>query len=986
MNKPLLAVIGHGMVGQYFLEQLTERGLHQQYHIVVYGAENRLAYDRVHLSDYFAGRSAGSFSLTSEDFFRRHGIELHSGTSVTAIDRQNKRLFDDKGHEMPYELVVLATGSKAFVPPIPGNIQPGCLTYRTLDDLDAIAARARGSRRGVVIGGGLLGLEAANALRNFGLETHVVEFAPRLMAAQLDDGGAAMLRRKIEYLQVSVHTGKETRQITALGADGLRLEFTDGDCLETDLVLFSAGIRPADLLARKCGLALGARGGIAINSRCATSDDFIFAIGECAAWRDTLYGLVAPGYQMARTLASCLAGEDAVFSGADISTKLKLLGVEVASLGDAHGFTPGSQSFSWTDEPGQIYKKMVVSADSKHLLGAVLVGDSADFSGLQHMLINDIALPEKPESLILPLSAGGAPKGLGVASLPDSAQICSCYNVSKGDIRAAVSAGAHDLQAVKACTKAGTGCGGCLPLVKQVMEYELAQQGVAVKKELCEHFAFTRQELYHLIRFNRIRTFGDLLAQHGQGLGCEVCKPLAASMLASCWNDYPLQPEHLPLQDTNDRYFANIQKDGTYSVVPRMPAGEVTPAGLIAVGTVAARYNLYTKVTGGQRVALFGARMEQLPAIWRELVDAGFETGHAYGKSLRTVKSCVGSTWCRYGVLDSTSLAVRLENRYKGLRAPHKFKLGVSGCTRECAEAQGKDIGAIATEKGWNLYVCGNGGMKPRHADLFAAGLDTERLIALIDRLMMFYIRTADRLQRTSTWLDNLEGGIDYLRRVILDDSLGVCAELEQEMQSVVDSYQCEWQTTLAHEDKLMLFRGFLNSGEPDEGVVMTPNRRQIRPAGPEEKTSSPALTAEVSQDAGRLTPTLDDNGWQPVCLLSEIPMNAGMAARLAHQQIALFKLAPAPDSQNQQPRVFALSNLEAGSGANVLARGLLGDVSGEPVVISPLYKKHFRLRDGYCLDAATLSIKSWPVEIRQNRVWVLARAMAERNDATPAV
>ncbi|WP_413731339.1 nitrite reductase large subunit NirB [Sodalis sp. RH20] len=997
MNKPVLAVIGHGMVGQYFLEQLVARELHRRYRIIVFGAERRPAYDRVHLSAYFSGRSAGSLSLVPDGFFALHDIELRGATTVTAIDRQRQCLTDNHGGTTPYDRLVLATGSYAFVPPIPGCDLPGCLTYRTLDDLDAIAARARQSRRGAVIGGGLLGLEAANALRQLGLETHVIEFAPRLMAVQLDEGGAAMLRRKIDALQVTVHTGKNTRRITPAGQDGLRLEFADGGSLDTDLILFSAGIRPMDRLGHQCGLTLGAHGGLAIDDRCVTSDAHIFAIGECAAWRDALFGLVAPGYQMARALASCLAGEEAVFSGADLSTRLKLLGVEVGSLGDAQGAAPGCQSYLWTDGPRQIYKKIVVSGDKTRLLGAVLVGDSAEFSTLQQMILNGMPLPERPESLILPAGSGDAPKAAGVASLPDSAQVCSCHNVSKGDIRAAVAAGARDLAAVKTCTRAGTGCGGCVPLVRQVMEYELSQQGVVVKKDVCEHFAYSRQELYHLIRVNRIRTFSQLLAQYGHGLGCEICKPLAGSLLASCWNDFLLQPEHLPLQDTNDRFFANIQKDGTYSVVPRMPAGEVTPAGLIAVGQVAARYNLYTKVTGGQRIALFGARMEQLPAIWRELVAAGFETGHAYGKSLRTVKSCVGSTWCRFGVQDSTGLAIRLENRYKGLRAPHKFKLGVSGCTRECAEAQGKDIGIIATDKGWNLYICGNGGMKPRHADLFATDLDADGLIVMIDRLLMFYIRTADRLQRTSTWLDNLEGGVNYLQRVIVDDALGICAELEQEMQSVVASYQCEWQITLADAGRLALFRGFINSDRPDEAVVMMAQRSQIRPARPEEKpragVSAPpegdaryevsmgALPAAAGNGPGPSS-AVEETGWRPVCMLGDIPAHAGIAARLGQRQIALFYLPSAAGPAGGEGRVYALSNHEAGSGANVLARGLVGDVAGEPVVISPLYKKHFRLRDGCCLEDAGLSVSAWPVEIRQGRVWVAACALTARAPA----
>ncbi|NAT78913.1 nitrite reductase (NAD(P)H) small subunit [Dickeya dadantii] len=963
MSKPVLVVVGHGMVGHHFLEQLVERNLHQQYHVVVFGEERHPAYDRVHLSEYFAGRSAESLSMVSEGFFEQTGIELRTGCQVMTIDRQRRCVRDANGQETPYDRLVLATGSYAFVPPIKGNDRPGCLVYRTLDNLDAIADQARESRSGVVVGGGLLGLEAANALRQLGLETHVVEFAPRLMAVQLDDGGAQLLRRKIEALNLHVHTSKETVAITAGEQARHRMNFADGTSLETDLILFSAGIRPRVRLASEAGLEIGVRGGIVIDDHCQTSDDAIFAIGECAVWQGQIFGLVAPGYQMARTVAARLAQQEQTFIGADMSTKLKLLGVDVASIGDAHGKTEGSLSYQWNDEPNQVYKKIIVSADGKRLLGAVLVGDSSDYSTLLQMKLNDMTLPAHPESLILPALDGAAPKGLGVAALPDSAQICSCHNVSKADICAAVDNGCTDLASLKACTKAGTGCGGCVPLLKQVMEYQLQQSGIEVKKDICEHFAYSRQELYHLIRVNRIRSFDELIARHGHGLGCEICKPLAGSMLASCWNDYVLKPEHVPLQDTNDRFLANIQKDGTYSVVPRIPGGEITPQGLIAIGQVAERYHLYTKITGGQRVDLFGARLEQLPAIWQELIDAGFETGHAYGKSLRTVKSCVGSTWCRYGVQDSTTLAIALEHRYKGLRSPHKLKMAVSGCTRECAEAQGKDIGVIATDKGWNLYVCGNGGMKPRHADLLASDLDTDTLFRLIDRLLMFYIRTGDRLQRTSVWLDNLEGGIDYLRQVVIDDSLGIAEELENEMRHVIDSYQCEWQTTLAHDENRALFRAFLNSDTPDEAVVMVPERGQPRPARLEEKTPITASDAPGAE------------GWQCVGFLSDIPANAGMAARVGHQQVALFHLPAA--QPGQAGHVFALDNQEPGSGANVLSRGIVGDVAGEPVVISPLYKKRLRLRDGVSPDDSELRVRAWPVRIVQDRIWVANEPMA---------
>ena len=389
---------------------------------------------------------------------------------------------------------------------------------------------------------------------------------------------------------------------------------------------------------------------------------------------------------------------------------------------------------------------------------------------------------------------------------------------------------------MKSNTKASTGCGGCAAMLKNLVDDELAARGVAVDKSICEHFPHTRQELYHLARVGEIKTFDDMLADHGKGRGCDICKPAIGSIMASLWNDHILDAPHVALQDTNDTFMANMQKDGTYSVVPRVAGGEITPARLITLGQVAQKYDLYTKITGGQRVDLFGARLEQLPLIWEELVAAGFETGHAYGKALRTVKSCVGSTWCRYGVQDSVGMAIQVENRYKGLRAPHKIKSAVSGCTRECAEAQSKDFGIIATENGWNLYVCGNGGMKPRHADLFATDLDDETLIRYIDRFLMFYIRTADRLQRTSTWMDNLEGGIDYLREVVIEDSLGIAAELEAQMERIVGTYQCEWKTTLEDPEKLKRFRSFVNSEDTDTNVVFVREREQIRPAHPQER------------------------------------------------------------------------------------------------------------------------------------------------------
>ncbi len=835
-----LLVIGHGMVGHKLLQCMADDA---SYAVTVLCEEPRAAYDRVHLTAYFSGSSADELSLVEPDFFERSGHVLRLNEAAATIDRDARTVTTTLGNVLGYDVLVLATGSYPFVPPLPGKDRPHCHVYRTIEDLDAIRASAQNARIGTVVGGGLLGLEAAKALVDLGLQTHVVEFAPRLMAVQIDDMGGRLLRRKIEALGVGVHTQKNTQRIEDGETSTHRMVFADGSHLETDVIVFSAGIRPRDQLARDAGLAVGERGGIVVDDSCRTSDPAIYAIGECALWNGKIFGLVAPGYQMAEVAAKELRGEAAAFPGADMSTKLKLMGVDVASIGDAHGATQDALNVLFTDEVAGHYKKLVISADRKTLLGAVLVGDANDYGNLLQLALNNIPLPDHPEDLILPAREGSAPKGLGVDLLPPTAMICSCNNVTKSALCGAVSDGATTIGALKKCTKAATSCGGCSTLVKQILDAELKRQGVAVDNNLCEHFAHTRQEMFHLIRVGELKDFATVLARHGRGRGCDICKPAIGSILASCWNEHILTPTHASLQDTNDYYLANLQKDGTYSVVPRVPGGEITPEKLIVLGRVAQRFNLYTKITGGQRIDLFGARVEQLPLIWRDLVEAGFESGHAYGKSMRTVKSCVGSTWCRFGVQDSVSMAIKLEERYRGIRSPHKLKLAVSGCTRECAEAQSKDVGVIATEKGWNLYVSGNGGIKPRHASLLATDLDNATLVRMIDRYLMFYIRTADRLQRTSTWLDNLEGGIEYVKKVVLEDSLGIGAELESDMQRLVDSYACEWKKAINDPVTLKRFRHFINSAETDTNIQFVDERGQIRPIKPTERKAAVEVT-----------------------------------------------------------------------------------------------------------------------------------------------
>ncbi|WP_305402461.1 nitrite reductase large subunit NirB [Photobacterium leiognathi] len=846
MSKVKLAIIGNGMVGHRYIEELIDRTEIDNYEITVFCEEPRVAYDRVHLSSYFSHHTADELSLVKQGLYEKHGINVLLGERAINVNREQKLILSNTGREIRYDKLIMATGSYPWVPPIKGSENKDCFVYRTIEDLKAIEATAKRSKSGVVIGGGLLGLEAAGALKALGVETHVIEFAPVLMAEQLDPQGGQQLRKKIEQLGVNVHTSKNTKEIIASGENARNtLQFADGTSLEVDFIVFSTGIRPQDKLASQCGLETGVRGGIAVNNFCQTSDNDVYAIGECASWNNMFYGLVAPGYKMAQIAVGHLLGEEQQFEGADMSAKLKLLGVKVGSIGDANGRTENCKSYVYLNEQEEVYKRIIVSEDGKTLLGAVLVGDTADYGNLLQLALNNVELPENPDSLILPAHAGTAKPAMGVESLPESAVMCSCFDVTKGKIAAAVAEGHTTLGEIKAVTKAGTGCGGCLPLITQVLNNELAKAGIEVNNHLCEHFAYSRQELFHLIRIEEIKSFDELLAKYGQGYGCEVCKPTVGSILASCWNDYVLTPQNTPLQDTNDIFLGNMQNDGTYSVIPRMSGGEVTPAGLLAVAQVANDYNLYTKITGAQRIGLFGAQKDDLPAIWKRLIEAGFETGQAYAKALRMAKTCVGSTWCRFGVQDSVGLGVELENRYKGIRTPHKMKFGVSGCTRECAEAQGKDLGIIATDAGWNMYVGGNGGMKPRHGDLLAADLDHDTLIKYVDRYLMFYVRTADKLQRTSTWLESLDGGVEYLRGVIVNDKLGINEQLEADIEKLISSYQCEWSNTLDNAQQLKRFSHFINSDKRDDNVVFVPSRDQHRPATNEEKAHTYAISLE---------------------------------------------------------------------------------------------------------------------------------------------
>ena len=826
-----LVIIGNGMVGYRFCEKLIARSQPGQFEITIFGEEVRPAYDRVHLSDFFSGKSAQDLTMKPASWYADNNITLYLGDPVQIIDRFNKSVRSFHGIESSYDVLILATGSSAFVPSIPGVEKEGVFIYRTIEDLELITEYSKKAMTGAVIGGGLLGLEAAKAMIDLGIRnTHVIEFASRLMPRQIDEAGSNILKNKLQSLGLKIHTNKNTTAI--LGEDCIRgIQFSDGTEIDVDVLVISAGIKPRDELAKEYGLDVGVRGGIVVNEKLQTSDASIFAIGECALYNGIIYGLVAPGYEMADVLVSNITGGNKSFTGYDMSTKLKLIGVDVASFGDPFAGDNNVRSIVIEDTNKGIYKRINITNDGKQLLGGILVGDAEQYNMLLQTCKNRVILPPNPEDIILGTREKESDSGGRVTSLPDEALICSCESVSKGEICNVVNEGYESVEAIKKCTKAGTGCGGCVPMLKDLMLHSMKAQGKYVRNILCEHFNYSRQELFDLVKIHQLKTFDGALNELGKGHGCEVCKPAVASILASLWNEMPLKKGNATAQDSNDRFLANIQKGGTYSVVPRIPGGEITPEKLITIGTIAKKYNLYTKITGGQRIDMFGAHVNDLPLIWEELIAASFESGHAYGKALRTVKSCVGSTWCRYGLHDSVSFAIRIEERYRGLRAPHKIKSAVSGCIRECAEAQSKDFGIIATEKGWNLYVCGNGGSKPQHALLLATDLADETCIKYIDRFLMFYIKTADPLTRTATWLNKMEGGIDYLRNVVINDSLGMNDQWEKEMEQHVNTYQCEWKVAIESPEIRKRFNHFVNAPEEKDPTVQFEMMREQKKA-----------------------------------------------------------------------------------------------------------------------------------------------------------
>jgi nitrite reductase (NADH) large subunit len=843
-----VVIIGSGPAAHRLADSLHARDTGRALRVTVVGEELHHPYDRVALSTRLAD-GAADLTLQPSSMWDDDHIRLVTGERVVAIDRDAQTATTSSGRALHWDELVFATGSSAPVPELRGRDH--ARVYRTIDDVDALVAETRelAERHGrpaqvVVAGGGLLGLEAAGGLAKLGAHAAVVHSGGWLMSAQLDEGAGRALGRIISGQGIGLHLGTRPAAVLTERDSVVGVELANGRCIDADLVVFAIGISPRDELARDLGLEIGPRGGIAISTACAASAAGIWAIGEVASFEGRCTGLVAPANAMAEVVADRLLGGAAEFTSVDDATKLKLSGVDVASFGDALARTEQALEIVYADPARGLYQKLVVTSDAKTLLGGIFVGDASPYASLRPLL--GTQLSSEPAAY---LSASGmeAPAG---DELPAAALVCACNNVSAGTIRDAVGGGHGDhadgcteLGTLKACTRAGTQCGSCVPLVKKLLDSELKKSGITPSRALCEHFELSRQELFESVRVLELTSFDEIVARLGSGRGCDVCKPVIGSILATQHGSYILDGGRGGLQDTNDRAMANMQKDGTYSVVPRIPAGEITPQKLAVIAQVATDFDLYTKITGGQRIDLFGARLDQLPEIWRRLVDAGFESGQAYGKALRNVKSCVGSTWCRFGVQDAVSMAVQLELRYRGLRSPHKLKFGVSGCARECAEARAKDVGVIATDQGWNMYVGGNGGFQPSHAQLLASDLDDETLLRYIDRYIMYYVRTADRLQRTARWIEDLEGGLDHVRDVVVHDSLGLADELEQAMAAHVDTYEDEWAATLADPERLRRFRSFVNAPHvPDPTIARVPEREQFRPATADERERGEAV------------------------------------------------------------------------------------------------------------------------------------------------
>lgn len=903
----------------------------------------------------------------------------------------------------------MATGSDAALPPYVTRERfwktTGAFVYRNIADLEAMLAysKEKNIKRAAVVGGGLLGLEAGKALLD--LETVeqaiIVERNQWVLSRQLDGEAGRMVLDKVKSLGVEVLLQARVRDLIVEKQEGKDKEILKGILLEggsepdkpydLDMIVFAVGIKARDELGKPSGITTAPRGGFAIDSHLKTNYDDLYAIGECASFKGETWGLIAPGVEMADVLAWNLTEGPhhamREMTSPDLSTKLKLMGVDVASFGDffadkgklsrplpgskrRHGkeevsSEPQVKAMTYKDPFSDIYKKYIFTADGKYLIGGMMVGDVKDYVKLVGLCSKQKMIEKPPAEFIVGAKKEGEEEG---DDLDDDAQICSCHNVTKKQVVDEVKNGCHSFGDIKSCTKLGTGCGGCVPLGTSIFQAAMKGAGQEVNNNVCPHFKYSRADLYMIVKFRKLKDFAAVMKSAGEketSLGCEVCRPAVGSILSSLYNEWIMAPSLRQTQDTNDRFLANLQRDGTYSVVPRLPAGEVSPQKLKVLGEVATDFGLYSKITGGQRIDLFGARKQDLPAIWTRLVDAGFESGHAYGKSLRTVKSCVGTTWCRYGVGDSVAFAVELENRYRSIRAPHKFKSAVSGCNRDCAEFHSKDFGVLATPKGWNVVVGGNGGAKPRHAFPLAENVTKHMAVKLIDRFLALYIRSADKLQRTARWIESLPGDINELKSIIIEDKLGICEELEKEMQELIGTFHCEWTLVVKDPERQKAFRQFVNTDEKSNDIERIPDREQFRPEyWPEESGPLKFSVLDIAQNAKW--------EWRPVCNESDVEpcttATTSAVVKYGDVQIAIYHIPNKGWYSSQQ--------MCPHKRANVLADGLIGeDDSGKPYIACPLHKRQYTLdtniekEGGFCKTDENYQIMTFEAKVENGKV-----------------
>lgn len=789
--KRKLIVIGNGMAGARTVEEILARGGGEQFEITVFGEEPYGNYNRILLSNVLNGsQDPLEIFLNGLDWYEEHGVKLRAGVRADVVARPHKAIHCDDGNWYPYDKLIIATGSRPSIPPIAalrkpnGEFRPGIFVFRTLDDCRKIAEYAAKCRSAAVIGGGLLGLEAARGLLNHGVEVHVIHLLGHLMEQQLDPSAGAILKHTIEGMGIQVHLKKLTKAVLG-DAEVTGLAFEDGATLECDMIVIATGITPNAEIGSRWGLTT--ERGIVVDDQMRTSDPDIYAVGECAQHRGRVYGLVAPLWEQAKVLADHITGTncDAAYEGSKLVTKLKVMGVELASMGLIAGDGEDEDVVQFMEPKRGIYKKLIIR--DGRLAGGILMGDISKAAYLMQAFDRGIRLPDERLSLLF--DTGTPSAKVTFDEMPDNVQICNCNGVAKGAIVGCVAAGKRSLKGVMETTRAGTGCGSCKTLVGELVEWACNGQ---IEEDPSLHYyvpgiALAKPELVHAIREQHLKSVSAVFNALADGRDDPASKPGLASLLRTIWCDE--YEDERDARFINDRVHANIQNDGTFSVIPRIYGGVTSPDELRRIADVADKYQVrMVKITGGQRIDLLGVRKQDLPAVWSDL---GMPSGHAYTKSFRTCKTCVGAEFCRYGVGDSTRLGVRIEKRFQGIESPHKMKLAASGCPRNCAEATVKDIGAVAVDNGWQIYVGGAAGATVRGGDLLATVKTHDEVLTLIGRFMQYYRENARYGERSYGFVERI--GIERLRAILIEDSEGQAARLDQEIEAAVAAYRDPW-------------------------------------------------------------------------------------------------------------------------------------------------------------------------------------------------